>query len=128
MEFFLVTGCCRSSVGTGRSPARSANTFISHGADVTDEYLRLAEECFAGARTMSTVQVRTALEMADVWTRLAKEQDEAFPPTTFEANQPVAQQQQQVQPKKDDTKLVSSVQVTFLGGVLVLTQLSGFVL
>jgi hypothetical protein len=54
---------------------------------------------------VSTEQTRLILaEMAQVWTRLADEQDEAFPPNVIDQSQPVFQQQQQqrrVQPKKD---------------------------
>jgi hypothetical protein len=65
-----------------------------------DEYRRLARECLELAYTVATERVRLALaEMAQIWTRLADEQDEAFPLVI----QP-QQQQQQVQSKKDDTK------------------------
>ena len=41
--------------------------------------------------------------MARVWTRLAEEQDAAFQPMPMsEGSQPVMQQQEQVQPKKED--------------------------
>jgi hypothetical protein len=67
------------------------------------EYRRLAQECQAMARSVSTEEARTALlEMAQTWLRLADEQEVAIPPGGVEAAQPVAQQQQQVQPKDDD--------------------------
>jgi hypothetical protein len=73
-----------------------------------DEYRRLARECLELAYTVATERVRLALtEMAQIWTRLADEQDEAFPPNVTDQSQPVIQpqqQQQQVQSKKDDTK------------------------
>jgi hypothetical protein len=77
-----------------------------------EEYRRLAQQCLAMARTLSNAQARvSALEMAQVWQRLADEQDRSPdladrppPPPGGEQIQPIAQQQQQVQPKDDDTK------------------------
>jgi bifunctional non-homologous end joining protein LigD len=47
----------------------------------------------------------TLVQMAQVWLRLAKEQDESVPPSSLiEEDRPVVQQQQQVQPKSDDKK------------------------
>jgi hypothetical protein len=75
-----------------------------------EEYRRLAEECLAAMRTVSTEEARAILlERAQFWFRLAKEQDNessniAVPPTAAGGSQPVAQQQQQVQPKDDDKK------------------------
>ena len=61
-----------------------------------EEYRRLAQQCLA---------------MAQVWQRLADEQDRSPdlaerppPPPGGEQIQPIVQQQQQVQPKDDDTK------------------------
>jgi hypothetical protein len=77
-----------------------------------EEYRRLAQECRAMACTLSSAEARvSALQMAQVWQRLADEQDrnpdlaERPPPATGRGQiQPVVQQQQQVQPKDDDTK------------------------
>jgi hypothetical protein len=71
------------------------------------EYRRLAEECLAAMHTVSTEEARAILlERAQFWFRLAKEQDAeaSIPPTPTPEFQPVAQQQQQVQPKDDDKK------------------------
>jgi hypothetical protein len=64
------------------------------------------------ASTLSSAQARlSALQMAQVWQRLADEQDRypdladrPAPPPGGGQIQPVAQQQQQVQPKDDDKK------------------------
>jgi hypothetical protein len=64
------------------------------------------------ARAVTTEEVRAALiERAELWFRLAEEQDAesatiqgSVPPTTAEESQPAAQQQQQIQPKNDDKK------------------------
>ena len=77
-----------------------------------EEYQRLAQECLAMARTLSNAEAQvSALEMAQVWQRLADEQDRnpdlaerPPPPPGGGQIQPVVQQQQQVQPKDDDTK------------------------
>ena len=74
------------------------------------EYRRLARECLEMARTVTTENARTALiEMAQVWQRLAAEQDyipdlaeaPARPPATPQIR-PVAQKQQpdSAQPKQ----------------------------
>ncbi len=76
------------------------------------EYRRLAQECLTMARTVSTEEARAALlERAEVWLRLANEQDDdsadiegPLPPRPVEAARPVVQQQQQAQPKTDDKK------------------------
>jgi hypothetical protein len=76
-----------------------------------EQYRRLAEECLAAMRSVSTEEARAVLiERAQFWFRLAKEQDDesaniegSVPPTTAE-EWPAAQQQQQVQPKDDDKK------------------------
>jgi hypothetical protein len=75
-----------------------------------EEYRRLAQECRAMARSVSTEEARAALlEMAQVWLRLADEREAAIPPgetpippAGVEGAQPAAQQQQQIQPKGDD--------------------------
>jgi hypothetical protein len=56
--------------------------------------------------TVATDEARTALiEMARVWSRLADEQDEAFPPMLMpERSQPVVQQQQQPQAPPDKSE------------------------
>ena len=67
-----------------------------------DEYRRLAWECLQLiVHTIATEEARLALvEMARVWTRLADEQEAAL------RGEPVVlqQQQQQPQPKGDDTQ------------------------
>jgi hypothetical protein len=73
------------------------------------EYRRLANECLAMARSVSTEEARDTLRhMAQVWHRLADEQDQgaelgSMLPFTAKQTQLVVQQQQQVQPD-DDTK------------------------
>jgi hypothetical protein len=55
------------------------------------------------ARSVTTEEARAALlEMAQVWVRLAGQQEAAIPHAGVEAARPVVQQQQQVQPKDDD--------------------------
>jgi hypothetical protein len=62
------------------------------------------------ARSVSTEEARAALlEMAQVWLRLAEQQEAAIPrgeaaipPAGVEAAQPAVQQQQQIQPKGDN--------------------------
>jgi hypothetical protein len=57
------------------------------------------------ARTIATEETRASLiEMAQVWLRLADEQEAVAPPRAVEEVRPVVQQQQQVQPKEDDKK------------------------
>jgi hypothetical protein len=76
------------------------------------EYRRLAQQCLAMACTLSNAEARvSALQMAQVWQRLADEQDRSPdfaerspPPPGGGQTQPIVQQQQQVQPKNDDTK------------------------
>jgi hypothetical protein len=69
-----------------------------------EEYRRLAADCLTMARTTSNEQTRIALiDQAQTWLRLAEEQEASQPPpATPDRPQPVAQQQQQVQPKKDE--------------------------
>jgi len=74
-------------------------------AERKNEYRRLARECFSLAQTTSGEESRlTLIEMARVWTRLADEQDVAFPLAGVVAHQPVVQEQQQVQLHKDGTE------------------------
>jgi hypothetical protein len=70
-----------------------------------EEYRRLAQQCLEMARTISNQDVRaTLIHMAQVWQRLANEQESGTSlwPTPAESAQPAAQQQQQIQPKDDD--------------------------
>jgi hypothetical protein len=78
-----------------------------------EEYRQLAQQCLAMARTLSNAEARmSALQMAQVWQRLADEQDRnpglverPLPPAGGGPIQPIVQQQQQqVQPKDHDTK------------------------
>ena len=58
-----------------------------------DEYRRLAKRCLEMMRTVSSPDGRaTLVDIAQVWLRLAEEQERA------------AQQQQQIQRKDDDKK------------------------
>jgi hypothetical protein len=67
----------------------------------SEEYRRLAEDCLVAARSTLKEDVRAALtDQAAHWFRLAQEQEEDG--ANIEGRQPVAQQQQQVQPKDDD--------------------------
>jgi hypothetical protein len=56
------------------------------------------------ARTILGERSRASLiEMAQVWLRLAEEQEAAIPPpSAVPQSQPAVQQQQQVQPKDED--------------------------
>jgi hypothetical protein len=72
-----------------------------------EQYRRLARQCLAMARTVSTEEARAELTlMAQTWFRLAEEQDNegsniegpSVPPPEA---RPVMQQQQQVRPKRD---------------------------
>ena len=79
-----------------------------------ERYRRLAQECLEMARIFPAGERRTTLlEMAQVWQRLADEQDHATdlgeltPPPAAEQIRTVVQQQQQqqqAQPKDDDDK------------------------
>ena len=81
-------------------------------ANQSERYRRLAQECSEMAHIFPAGERRTSLlEMAQVWQRLADEQDHASdlaevptPPPAAEQIRPVAQQQQQTQPKDDDNK------------------------
>jgi hypothetical protein len=69
------------------------------------EYRSLAQECRALARTLSTDEGRAQLmAMADVWERLADQQEQGsdFTSVSPAAEQSAIQQQQQIQPKDDD--------------------------
>ena len=70
-------------------------------------YRRLARECLEIAHTFPAGERRTVLlQMAQVWQRLADEYADNTAPLLrrLEGEQPVMQQQQQVQPKGDDKK------------------------
>jgi hypothetical protein len=72
-------------------------------ASRADEYRRLARECLTMAN--SGVSPETGLiAMAEVWTRLASEQEAVRPPRAAQTPQPTMQQQQQPQPKTDKDK------------------------
>jgi hypothetical protein len=77
--------------------------------DRVQEYRRLARECLHLVSTVTTEEARRALiEMARIWSRLAEEVEAGAPPSApiaLKADnppQPVAQQQEQVQPKKGE--------------------------
>ena len=79
-------------------------------ASRADEYRRLAHQCLDVARTISNEEGRvTLVQMAEVWLRLAEEQETASslggieqPRSTHPS--PSVQQQQQTQPEDDDKK------------------------
>ena len=88
----------RANDGTYRHSARSNRSYLRKARGVrivegrAEDYRRLARECLRLVRTVATEEARHALiEMARVWARLADE-----------APRPLVQQQQQVQPKKDE--------------------------
>jgi uncharacterized protein YciW len=69
-------------------------------------YRRLARECLEIAQTFPAGERRTVLlQMAQVWQRLAEEYADSSTPLfrSTESEQPAMQQQQQIQPKDDDT-------------------------
>jgi hypothetical protein len=70
-------------------------------------YRRLARECLEIAHTFPAGERRTVLlQMAQVWQRLADEYADSSAPLLrpIESEQPVMQQQQQIQPKDDGKK------------------------
>ena len=72
-----------------------------------EEFRRQAQECFDLARAISLKTERAILiDIAQTYLRLAKQeaQEEIIPPPVTKQPQPVAQQQEQIQPKDDDTK------------------------
>ena len=71
---------------------------------VAEECRRRARECLHMARTSQGSDRILLLDMAQTWLRLAEEQEASIPPGAVEQSQPVVQQQQQAQPKKDPTK------------------------
>ena len=68
-----------------------------------DHFRQLAHECLAMANSGVTEKTRaTLIALAEVCSRLADEQEKAFPPPSpVQAPRPVIQQQQQLQPKDD---------------------------
>jgi hypothetical protein len=78
-------------------------------ASKADDYRRRAKACMVMAATMASAESRASfVEMAQVWTRLADEENEAFssPPAAEqteligrEHGQQQQQQQQQIQPE-----------------------------
>ena len=74
-------------------------------ASRADEYRRLARECLTMADSGVSPETRAGLiAMAEVWTRLASEQEAVRPPRAAQTPQPTMQQQQQPQPKTDKDK------------------------
>jgi hypothetical protein len=74
--------------------------------EMAEQYRRLARDYLAISRTASNEQTRIALiDQAQTWLRLAEEQEASLaPPPTPDRPQPAIQQQQQIQPKKDEDK------------------------
>jgi hypothetical protein len=70
-----------------------------------ERYRRLAEECMTAAAGLPPGEQRdTLIQMAQVWQRLAEQNDRGTSPYSLSAaatEQPVMQQQQQVQPDDD---------------------------
>jgi hypothetical protein len=65
-------------------------------------YRHRAQTCLEIARTLSPGEKRTILtDMAQTWLRLAEEEEAT---SAVETSQPVVQQQQQIQPIKDEKK------------------------
>jgi hypothetical protein len=78
---------------------------MSNDVSASTRYRRLARECLEIAHTFPAGERRTVLlQMAQVWQRLADEYVDNSAPLLrpLEGEQPVMQQQQQVQPKEDD--------------------------
>jgi hypothetical protein len=72
-----------------------------------DEYRRRAQECLEIAPTFNNYQSRNILlQMAQIWLRLADNYEDAEmagrAKMAAEESRPVVQQQQQIQPKKED--------------------------
>lgn len=67
-----------------------------------EEYRRRARECLYLSRILSVETRSILIDMAQGWLRLAEEQDATtMPPPVAGQPKPVAQQQQQIQPKDD---------------------------
>lgn len=81
-------------------------------ASQAERYRVLAQECLEMAHIFPVGERRTTLtEMAQIWQRLADEQDQApdlaevpTPAPAAKQIRPVVQQQQQTQPKNDENK------------------------
>jgi hypothetical protein len=73
-----------------------------------EEFRRQAQGCFDLARAISLETERAiVIDIAQNYLRLAEAeeaQEGLIPPPITEQPQPVAQQQEQIQPKDDDTK------------------------
>jgi len=69
-------------------------------------YRQLADECRKAAKSLSLNDRAAALEMAEAWDRLADQCAGGTPPffQPGAPEQPVMQQQQQIQSTKDETK------------------------
>jgi hypothetical protein len=67
-----------------------------------EQYRRLAADCLAAARVTPNEHTRIALiDQAQIWLRLAEEEEaQHSPPPVPDQPQPAVQQQQQIQPKK----------------------------
>ena len=66
--------------------------------NIAEVYRRRARQCLEIARSLSPGHKRAILtDMAQAWLGLAEEQEAAV------GNEPVAQQQQQIQPDRDKT-------------------------
>ena len=69
-------------------------------------YRQMAQECLEVAATFPAGDQRDALlQMAQVWQRLADQYEASTPPFSLSAaaaEQPVMQQQQQIQPKNEN--------------------------
>src|SRR5262245_12423719 len=110
---FPPTGCSRESstdpdrtiFGTTLRLPRSSCSRRT-GEVVTskaEDYRRRARACLLMAGTIADDETRAALvEMAQVWTRLADEQEAAVRPSVVAQSSPVMQQQQQIQSKKTE--------------------------
>jgi hypothetical protein len=69
----------------------------------SEDYRRRARACLLMAGTIADDETRAALvEMAQVWTRLADEQEAVVRPGAVAQSPPVMQQQQQIQSKKTE--------------------------
>jgi len=76
-----------------------------------EEYRHLAQQCRATARMVSTGEGRTnLLAMAEVWERLADQQDQGSDLTEVRGPPPAREQsavrQQQIQPKDEEKKRI----------------------
>jgi len=73
--------------------------------NMAEEFRRKAEEYFDLARTISLETDRAILiDIAQNYLQLAEAHEGVIPPPVTQKPQPVAQQQEQIQPKDDDKK------------------------